>query len=86
MKAKSVSAATAVDIAPSRVVALSSRGHHLSPVVFEDIQFERRPYHKWLAYGQSKTANVLFAADGGPKVADFGLARAAAPMLPGWVV
>ena len=47
--------------APSRVVSVSSRGHHMSPVVFEDIQFERRPYDKWLAYGQAKTANVLFA-------------------------
>jgi NAD(P)-dependent dehydrogenase (short-subunit alcohol dehydrogenase family) len=47
--------------APSRVVSVSSRGHHMSPVVFDDIQFERRPYDKWLAYGQAKTANVLFA-------------------------
>jgi len=47
--------------APSRVVSVSSRGHHMSPVVFEDIQFEHRPYDKWRAYGQSKTANVLFA-------------------------
>lgn len=47
--------------APSRVVSVSSRGHHLSPVVFDDIQFAHRPYDKWLAYGQAKTANVLFA-------------------------
>jgi NAD(P)-dependent dehydrogenase (short-subunit alcohol dehydrogenase family) len=47
--------------APSRIVSVSSRGHRLSPVVFDDIQFERRPYDKWRAYGQSKTANVLFA-------------------------
>jgi NAD(P)-dependent dehydrogenase (short-subunit alcohol dehydrogenase family) len=47
--------------APSRVVCVSSRGHHLSPVVFEDINFERRAYDKWLSYGQAKTANVLFA-------------------------
>ena len=46
---------------PSRVVSVSSRGHHMSPVVFDDMQFERRPYDKWLAYGQAKTANVLFA-------------------------
>jgi NAD(P)-dependent dehydrogenase (short-subunit alcohol dehydrogenase family) len=46
---------------PSRVVSVSSRGHHMSPVVFDDIQFERRPYDKWLAYGQAKTANILFA-------------------------
>jgi len=47
--------------APSRVVCLSSRGHHISPVVFDDINFERRPYDKWMSYGQAKTANVLFA-------------------------
>jgi NAD(P)-dependent dehydrogenase (short-subunit alcohol dehydrogenase family) len=47
--------------APSRIVSVSSRGHHMSPVVFDDIQFEKRPYDKWLSYGQSKTANILFA-------------------------
>lgn len=45
----------------SRVVALSSIGHRLSPMVFEDLHFERRAYDKWSAYGQSKTANALFA-------------------------
>ncbi len=45
----------------ARVVALSSRGHRYSPVDFEDPNFERRPYDKWQAYGQSKTANALFA-------------------------
>jgi NAD(P)-dependent dehydrogenase (short-subunit alcohol dehydrogenase family) len=49
--------------APSRVVCLTSGGHRASPVVFEDIHFERRPYDKWLAYGQAKTANVLFAME-----------------------
>jgi len=59
--------------APSRVVSVSSRGHHMSPVVFDDIQFERRPYDKWLAYGQSKTANVLFAAGLDRRLADHGV-------------
>ena len=45
----------------ARVVILSSRGHLNSPVVFEDIDFERRPYDPALAYAQSKTANALFA-------------------------
>jgi NAD(P)-dependent dehydrogenase (short-subunit alcohol dehydrogenase family) len=49
--------------APSRVISVSSRGHRFSPVVFEDIHFERRPYDKWSAYGQAKTANVLFAVE-----------------------
>jgi NAD(P)-dependent dehydrogenase (short-subunit alcohol dehydrogenase family) len=46
--------------APSRIVNVSSRGHRFSPVVFEDLHFERRPYDKWASYGQAKTANVLF--------------------------
>lgn len=45
----------------ARVVSLSSRGHRRSGVDFADPHFERRPYDKWLAYGQSKTANALFA-------------------------
>ena len=49
--------------APCRVVALSSIGHRLSPVHFDDVHFERRPYDRWLAYGQSKTANALFAVE-----------------------
>jgi NAD(P)-dependent dehydrogenase (short-subunit alcohol dehydrogenase family) len=45
----------------ARVVALSSRGHRASGFDFDDPNFERRPYDKWIAYGQSKTANALFA-------------------------
>lgn len=47
----------------ARVVSVSSSAHHRSPVVFDDIHFERRPYDPWSAYGQSKTANVLFAVE-----------------------
>lgn len=45
----------------SRVVVLSSRGHQMCDVDFDDLDFVRRPYDKWMAYGQSKTANALFA-------------------------
>jgi NAD(P)-dependent dehydrogenase (short-subunit alcohol dehydrogenase family) len=45
----------------ARVVSVSSRAHLDSPVVFDDIDFVRRPYEPALAYAQSKTANVLFA-------------------------
>ncbi len=44
-----------------RIVSLSSAGHHFSPIVFDDIQFENREYDRWASYGQSKTANALFA-------------------------
>ncbi|WP_244930068.1 oxidoreductase [Nocardioides sp. W7] len=46
--------------AGSRVVSVSSTGHHLSGFRWDDPWFETG-YDKWLAYGQSKTANVLFA-------------------------
>jgi NAD(P)-dependent dehydrogenase (short-subunit alcohol dehydrogenase family) len=49
--------------APARIVSVSSRGHQMSPVVFDDIPFERRPYEKWSAYGQSKSANILLAVE-----------------------
>lgn len=45
----------------ARVVSVSSYGHRFSPLVFDDPDFERRPYDRWAAYGQSKTANILFA-------------------------
>ena len=45
----------------ARVVSVSSWGHRFSPVVFEDLHFERREYDRWRGYGQSKTANILFA-------------------------
>lgn len=50
-----------VRTAPSRVVNLSSAGHKLSPVHFDDVDFRHRPYEKWQAYGQAKTANILFS-------------------------
>lgn len=44
----------------ARVVAVSSSGHLFSPVVFDDVNFRFRPYDPLLAYGQSKTAVILF--------------------------
>jgi NAD(P)-dependent dehydrogenase (short-subunit alcohol dehydrogenase family) len=47
----------------ARVLALSSRGHMRGEVDFSDPNFDKRPYDKWAAYGQSKTANSLFAVE-----------------------
>lgn len=44
-----------------RVISVSSRGHQMSPVVFEDINYQHRAYDTWQAYAQSKTANSLLA-------------------------
>jgi NAD(P)-dependent dehydrogenase (short-subunit alcohol dehydrogenase family) len=45
----------------ARVVSVASLGHLLSPVVFDDLHYDFRPYDPWTSYGQSKSANVLFA-------------------------
>jgi NAD(P)-dependent dehydrogenase (short-subunit alcohol dehydrogenase family) len=49
--------------APARVVVLSSAGHHFCPVVFDDLELRQREYEPAEAYGQSKTANALFALE-----------------------
>ena len=56
-------AAGAYSDAEARIVSLSSRGHLRSPIVFDDLHFDERPYDPWLAYGQSKTANILLAVE-----------------------
>lgn len=45
----------------ARVVCVSSAGHHNSHIRWDDIHFNHGTYDKWVAYGQSKTANALFA-------------------------
>jgi NAD(P)-dependent dehydrogenase (short-subunit alcohol dehydrogenase family) len=49
--------------APARVVNLSSAGHAFGGVDFDDLHYENRDYDKWQAYGQSKSANVLFTVE-----------------------
>jgi NAD(P)-dependent dehydrogenase (short-subunit alcohol dehydrogenase family) len=67
----------------ARVVSVSSTGHAQSPVVFDDLFFERRPYSPGLAYGQSKTANVLFAVEAHRRWADDGITANA--LMPGGI-
>lgn len=45
----------------ARVVSLSSTGHKITDIRWDDIHFRKGGYDKWVAYGQSKTANALFA-------------------------
>src|SRR5580700_8691456 len=49
--------------AGSRLVNLSSAGHRYADVNLEDPNFEHSPYEEFIAYGRSKTANVLFAVE-----------------------
>jgi NAD(P)-dependent dehydrogenase (short-subunit alcohol dehydrogenase family) len=47
----------------ARVVVVSSVGHINGEVIFDDVNFEHHPYDPWLAYAQSKTANILFVVE-----------------------
>ena len=58
----------------ARVVAVSSEAHLRAPLDFDDLNFVSRPYDPMLAYGQSKTAVVLFAIEAAHRWAADGIA------------
>ncbi len=68
----------------ARVVALSSIGHRRSAMNFDDPNFRHRPYDKWEAYGQSKTANALFAVGFNRRFHDLGVTANA--VMPGGIM
>ena len=65
----------------ARVVCVASIGHLFSPVVFDDLHYRFRPYDQWTSYGQSKSANVLFAVGAAQRWADDGVTVNA--LMPG---
>ncbi|MGU3498126.1 SDR family NAD(P)-dependent oxidoreductase [Mycobacterium sp. C31M] len=67
--------------AGARIVSVSSAGNLLSPVNFDDLNYSFIPYDGISAYGQSKTANVLFAVGVGQRWADDGITANA--LMPG---
>jgi NAD(P)-dependent dehydrogenase (short-subunit alcohol dehydrogenase family) len=60
-----------------RLINLSSAGHRFSNVDLEDPNFERTPYEPFVAYGRSKTANILFAVAFDKRNRDRGVRAAA---------
>jgi NAD(P)-dependent dehydrogenase (short-subunit alcohol dehydrogenase family) len=67
----------------ARVVSVSSSAHLRCPVLFDDPAFAFVPYEPFLAYGQSKTANVLFAVEATKRWADDGITVNA--VMPGGI-
>jgi NAD(P)-dependent dehydrogenase (short-subunit alcohol dehydrogenase family) len=59
--------------APSRIVCLSSSGHRAGNTDLDDPNFATQPYHEWLAYGRSKTANAQFAVELDRRLRDRGV-------------
>ena len=67
----------------ARVVTVSSQMHRIGRINFADLQSERR-YRKWLAYGQSKLANLLFAGELGRRASAAGLDLRSLAAHPGY--
>jgi NAD(P)-dependent dehydrogenase (short-subunit alcohol dehydrogenase family) len=63
--------------APGRLINLSSAGHRFANVDLQDPNFERTPYEPFVAYGRSKTANILFAVAFDRRHRDRGIRAAA---------
>ena len=59
--------------AGARLVILSSGGHALGDVDFDDPNWEHREYDKFVAYGASKTANVLHAVEADRRLCELGI-------------
>ena len=59
--------------APSRIVNLSSAGHFASDILWDDPNFDSTDYSKMEAYGQSKTANILFTVELERRYGDIGV-------------
>lgn len=75
---------TAKQQGAARVVNLSSAGHRLAPLNLEDPNYLGRDYDKWQAYGESKTANVLFTVALDRRLAPYGVRTFA--VHPGMIV
>jgi NAD(P)-dependent dehydrogenase (short-subunit alcohol dehydrogenase family) len=67
-----------------RVVTVSSTGHRFGTIDFDDLNWERKPYRAWRAYGQSKLANLLFTAELQRRLTGLGSTVRATAAHPGY--
>jgi len=67
-----------------RVVSVSSGAHRLGRIDFDDLNWERRRYSAWGAYGQSKLANLLFTAELQRRLEETGSSVIATAAHPGY--
>jgi NAD(P)-dependent dehydrogenase (short-subunit alcohol dehydrogenase family) len=73
-----------LDQITGRVVTISSSTHRTAHIDFDDLQWERRPYSAFGAYGQSKLANLLFTSELQRRLAAAGSPVIATAAHPGW--
>jgi NAD(P)-dependent dehydrogenase (short-subunit alcohol dehydrogenase family) len=67
-----------------RVVTVSSLLHNIGYISVKDLNWQSRPYSRWLAYGQSKLANLLFTSELQRRLDSVGSSVRALAAHPGW--
>ena len=67
-----------------RVVTVSSGAHRMGSIDFDDLNWERKPYRAWRAYGQSKLANLLFTSELQRRLSEAGSPILATAAHPGY--
>jgi NAD(P)-dependent dehydrogenase (short-subunit alcohol dehydrogenase family) len=67
-----------------RVVTVASGAHRFGAIDFDDLNWERKPYKRWRAYGQSKLANLLFTAELQRRLTEVGSEVIATAAHPGY--
>jgi NAD(P)-dependent dehydrogenase (short-subunit alcohol dehydrogenase family) len=73
-----------LDRVTGRVVNVSSTGHRMGRIDFDDLNWERKSYSAWRAYGQSKLANLLFTAELQRRLTEAGSGVLAMAAHPGY--
>ncbi len=68
----------------SRIVNVSSGAHNIGKIDFDDLNWEKRSYAKWKAYGDSKLANIYFTYELDRKLKDNNLNTLVNASHPGW--
>jgi NAD(P)-dependent dehydrogenase (short-subunit alcohol dehydrogenase family) len=67
-----------------RVVTVASGAHRMGSIDLDDLNWERKPYKAWRAYGQSKLANLLFTSELQRRLSDAGSSVLATAAHPGY--
>jgi NAD(P)-dependent dehydrogenase (short-subunit alcohol dehydrogenase family) len=68
----------------SRIVVVASTAQNFGRIDFDDLNWERRSYRAWRAYGQSKLANMMFALELDRRLAALGIDVRVVAAHPGW--
>ncbi|MFI2285194.1 oxidoreductase [Nocardia beijingensis] len=73
-----------LDKISDRIVTVSSGAHQVGKIDLDDLNWERRKYQRWAAYGQAKLANLMFARELQRRLTAAGSAKLSVAAHPGY--